>query len=438
VEHKTIPYVLYPHEWSFDMFRDAALAVLEVVEIGAQFGWDIKDIGPHNVLFSGLQPMFVDLGGFRKKPRGDGFDKGLDFLRYYWRPLQVWASGESFLAQRIIASSNGNMPDLSWWLYQHSALRILGLKKCARLAKWSAKWARKAANLLRHGERLAWLSVALASRLPAEVVARNPRLLRRKITRLNQPPPSPWDDYHSEHIQNGSIVSTPRFNRILEIIRSLDCESVIELAGNQGLLTLLIAEKTQVGKVVCTDYSSSAINRFYHHSRSRADKLHSRSLHGAVLNFMLPEMAFGESPPPERLRSDLVIALAVTHHLVLSQNFPLREVLRTMAGYTRRFAMVEFMPMGLWNGHTAPPVPGWYTQDWFHRIFAEFFDSITVEKLEENRILFVGHLKASVSRRDKEDTSEYFETRKLAPRTKSQWEEYASSTPIYKNSIELV
>jgi hypothetical protein len=153
---------------------------------------------------------------------------------------------------------------------------------------------------------------------------------------------------------------------------------------------------------------------------------------------MLPEMAFGESPPPERLRSDLVIALAVTHHLVLSQNFPLREVLRTMAGYTRRFAMVEFMPMGLWNGHTAPPVPGWYTQDWFHRIFAEFFDSITVEKLEENRILFVGHLKASVSRRDKEDTSEYFETRKLAPRTKSQWEEYASSTPIYKNSIELV
>src|SRR6266404_2365481 len=29
VKHKTVPVVTYPHEWSFDMLRDAALAVLD-------------------------------------------------------------------------------------------------------------------------------------------------------------------------------------------------------------------------------------------------------------------------------------------------------------------------------------------------------------------------------------------------------------------------
>jgi len=412
VEHKTVPYVIYPHEWSFDMFRDASLAVLEVVEICAKFGWDIKDCHPQNVLFSGNQPLFVDLGSFRKKPRSVGFEKGLDFLRCYWRPLYVWASGESFLAQRLISSGSGPMPDLSWWLYRHSSLRVLGAKKCARLAKWSAKWARKAAKLLRHGNVVSWLSPSLASRLPASILAKNPSLLRRKIARLTQPLPSQWDDYHSEHIQNGAIISTPRFDRILEIIRLLDCASATELAGNQGLLTLLIGAKTKLDRVVCTDYSSSAINRFYNYCRSHTDKLNARHLQGAVLDFMLPERTFGEASPSERLKSDLVIALAVTHHLILTQNYPLREILKTIRGYTRRFAMIEFMPLGLWNGHNAPPVPDWYTKDWFQQIFTEFFDLVAVEELEKNRILFVGRLKAPRSEIQAEDPSEYFDTKR--------------------------
>lgn len=395
VEHEEIPYIIYPHEWSFDMFRDAALCMLEVVEISARFGWDIKDCHPYNVLFNSSRPVYVDLGGFRMKPknRNDGFGKGHDFLRLYWQPLYLWAMGDSYLSQRIISSAHANMPDFSWWLYKHYALHGLGRKLCAKLAKRSARWTRKAAKILRHGQVVAWLSATLASRLPAAIIAQNPDLLRRKIARLNQPPAGPWDDYHSEHMENGKIVSTSRFNRILEIIRTLDCESVVELAGNQGLFTRLIVANTQVRKIICTDYSSNAIDQFYHHCRDHVGEQKDSIVQGAVINFMLPEIAIRLSPPNERLKSDLVLALAVTHHLILSQNFPLREILRTIEGYTRRFAMVEFMPLGLWNGSKAPPVPDWYTKDWFQGVFVEFFDLILVEEIETNRIVFLGRLK---------------------------------------------
>lgn len=395
VEHDQIPYVVYPQEWSFDMFRDAALSVLEIVEVADRFGWILQDCHPYNILFTSARPIYVDLGAFKPKPknRDDGFGKGHDFLRLYWRPLYLWALGDSFLSHCIISSAHANMPDFSWWLYKNYHLHVLGRKACARLAKWAAKRARKAAKLLRHGQVVAWLSPSLASRLPVDIIAQNPSLLRRKIARLNRPPPSPWDDYHSEYLKNDDILSTPRLDRILEIIRSLDCASAIELAGNQGLFTRLIVANTQVKKIVCTDYSSSAVNRFYLHCRDHPDEFKDAVVQTAVFNFMLPEIASRLSPTSERLKSDLVLALAVTHHLTLSQNFPLKEILRTIAGYTRRFAIVEFMPLGLWGGQKAPPLPGWYTKEWFERAFAEFFDLIAVEELEKNRVAFVGRLK---------------------------------------------
>ncbi len=78
---------------------------------------------------------------------------------------------------------------------------------------------------------------------------------------------------------------------------------------------------------------------------------------------------FGESPV-KRLQSDVVLALAVTHHLLLVQKIPVARILKTIGAYSRRLVFVEFMPLGLWDGRTAPPVPAGYTIDWFRRNFA--------------------------------------------------------------------
>jgi hypothetical protein len=60
--------------------------------------------------------------------------------------------------------------------------------------------------------------------------------------------------------------------------------------------------------------------------------------------------------------------------------------------YSKRYVFIEFMPLGLWNGKSAPPVPLWYNLDWHRNSFQNYFSIILEEKIEENRILFVGEL----------------------------------------------
>jgi len=50
------------------------------------------------------------------------------------------------------------------------------------------------------------------------------------------------------------------------------------------------------------------------------------------------------------------------------------------------------MPLGLWDGKTAPAVPDWYTEEKFKKEFSKFFNVLLIKKLEENRVLFMGEV----------------------------------------------
>jgi hypothetical protein len=129
---------------------------------------------------------------------------------------------------------------------------------------------------------------------------------------------------------------------------------------------------------------------------------------------MVPSGATGAPPAQDRLRSDAVIALGVLHHLILTQRFHPREILAKIASYSREYVLVEFMPLGMWTEKKSQPPPNWYTQEWFHQIFAETFDLISVEELQKNRTLFVGRLKAPAAAQQLEAPAAYFDTRKQA------------------------
>lgn len=70
--------------------------------------------------------------------------------------------------------------------------------------------------------------------------------------------------------------------------------------------------------------------------------------------------------PAQRLGADIVIALAVTHHLILTQKVKLDTIVELLYSYSKRYVIVEFMPLGLWSeGATDVEVPDWYNLDWF-------------------------------------------------------------------------
>ena len=92
----------------------------------------------------------------------------------------------------------------------------------------------------------------------------------------------------------------------------------------------------------------------------------------------------------DKLKSDIVLALALTHHLILSQNINLSALLNTLNDFTNQYILVEFMPLGLWNGYNTPILPDWYNLNWFRTHFEKYFTLIAEDQIETNRILFVG------------------------------------------------
>jgi hypothetical protein len=195
-----------------------------------------------------------------------------------------------------------------------------------------------------------------------------------------------WADYQTRMSLHSEL--TPRFRRILEIVVRLGVRDAFEVAGNQGALSEALVRSRAVESVICSDYDEHSIDVLYRRMKSLGET----RVTPMVYNVMMPDPVRGGSD--RRLVGDVVIALALSHHLLLAQHYLLDAVLERIALHGRRFMIIEFMPKGLWDGTRGPPVPSWYRRDWFECGLARVGSIVLAEQLEENRVLFLVELAA--------------------------------------------
>ncbi len=391
LETARLPVITFPGEWSYGMLRDAAVLVLEVNRLANTFGYELKDCHPFNVLFDGPRPCYVDLGSLVPRVAGArGWVARESFIRTYEYPLQIWADGGTFLARHAIAAGDC-LSHADHGLYRWPWLRWAGIKAYQEaVTQWhryrrlsyapDERIRRKLPGVLatavcavkNHGW-LPWQDAGLEG------------LRRRALRRKYRGPGGYWSGYQD---QGRTSMQSPRFRRILELIRESGATSSLELAGNQGLFSAELLRTGVVARATCTDADERAVDAAYERTRSERGALHT-----AVLDLVYSIMSPFDDPPVARLRSDAVIALAVTHHLLLTQGVPVDQVLRRIAAFAGRFVFIEFMPLGLWDGTNESSVPDWYNLEWFRAAFVREFELWHEELLEPNRVLFCGRLR---------------------------------------------
>ncbi len=373
LEHKMINHITYPFEWSFSMLKDAALCILNVAETCSEFGYGLHDLHNYNVVFEGCHPLFVDLGSIRK---GCSFsDKVESFIDYNYLPLRLFSIGEMTVAKRIL-SDEYPMRFEPWKPYHRS---YLSREITKELIAGNAK------------NKIKSVFNSLGSNYNLKYNHLTPGLLKKRIEEMQKYPSSTtWGEYHSAYQKEGQNELTPRFQRIIELLNELNVSEVLDCGGNQGLLSRLIREKCpKIREVVCIDHDENAIDQFYLSSKNSP---FTRQLFPVHSNLLYPIHVNYFQPFVRRMKSELVLALAITHHLILTQEFPLDFILKQIRDLTGKYVFIEFMPLGLWGGGNRPEIPGWYTVEWFRNNFQNYFTLMFEEKLEENRILFAGCL----------------------------------------------
>ena len=394
LEHQKIEYWNYPYEWSFDMLKDAALTVLEVNKIANKYGYEIKDGHVDNVVFNMNNPTYIDLGSFIKYDNNEkpNWTSYLDFYLTFYIPLKLWSKGFINLARNIILGRK-HFNEQEFFRLNNPILNVcLGNKITASLHYFITRFRRtclvsKSTVRKYTGSRVIFRNLALIINSTFKGLYSTSNLERR-ISKIKSPKEhSIWHDYHS----NMDVSASDRFVRIRDIINELkDIDVVLEVASNQGKFASFILENSAIQKVIATDYDSGAVNTMYHHNKGNEKLL------TLLFDIVLTDgRMYRDIPIAQRISGDAVVALAVTHHLVLTQGIPLDYFFSKIKELSKKYVLVEFMPLGLYHGdmNDIPELPQYYNFEWFKETFENHFNLILEEKLESNRHLFLGSIK---------------------------------------------
>jgi hypothetical protein len=382
LESEAISPITYPHEWSFEMVKTAALAFLDLVELADSYGYTIKDAHLYNWVFNSVQPVWVDMGSFISLPPFSNSRPWIEsFYANVLTPLNLWNSGMPLLANRAVSCPGRLITIDEAIACNHSYLK--GQSVIIRKIRSIFRFFLFANNIPENTILRRRIKYLFLKKLSIQVTQ-----LRNRIKDLNYITPSKWGHYHSQlsHKKNYPIPTDVRFTRLLELIPSYSPSSILELAGNVGLLSQALAKNLPEIPIICTDYDTNAIDSLY----KQIQKIPISNLSTAVLDFMVSESNSAEIKPQTRFKSDCVIALAVTHHLLLSQGYGYDRIFETIKSYSNRLVFIEFMPLGLYDGKQAPQLPKRYNKENFEASFLKYFTLLQIEQLDVNRILYVG------------------------------------------------
>jgi hypothetical protein len=389
LEHERIAPVTYPFEWSPEMLRRAALCVLEVNSIANKYGYELKDAHPYNIVFKGSKAIFVDLGSITKRHSDYGWLAYLQFLAYFYYPLRVRARGriETFKRLFLLKISIGEIASLSGGF-----LQILGRTGCTIFFKAISSYK----NGMAIGEdKIDTRFKNKVVRGLAKILLKSPVLpfrsvsmeqLKRRIRSIKISPMTPWARYHETSGYcpvDGAIALSPRLEQVRLIVANLKPQSILEIGGNQGALSRELARLDTSEVVICTDYDMDAIDSLFLRLGPN------EKICAACFDFIGEEWQLLANERPDRLRTEMVVALAITHHLVLAQQYDIDAVFDSLLSFSRKYLIVEFMPLGLWDGVTGPAVPEWYSESWFEQSLMSRCKILEKVTLEANRVLYV-------------------------------------------------
>jgi len=337
--HEVVPFVSFPAEWPAEMLQAAGALTLDLAERGVQHGIGLKDATPYNVLFRGPRPVFIDALSFEERDACDPIWLAqAQFMRTFLLPLLASSRLRLPLAALFLSRRDGMEPaELYRMLSPRRRFTPPFLGKVS-LPVWLSGRAEAKGAAIYHPRRM-----------PADqarfVLAAQFRGLRRDLNRAAgaaQPAANSWSDYcrTCSYDERSFAEKSSFLERFLAEARP---GRVLDVGCNTGHFSRLAA--AHGSQVVAIDQDAAVVGALWR--TARRDGLDILPL---VVDFARPTPALGwrnaETPSfLERCRGafDAVFMLALVHHLVVTDQIPLAEVLALAAQVTRRYLVIEYV-----------------------------------------------------------------------------------------------
>ncbi len=330
MEHSLVPVISYPYEWTFGMLRDAALLQLNLVEAAILEGMTLKDATPYNFQFISGRPVFIDIPSFETLPAGAPWAGYRQFCEMFLFPLMLQAYKGIHFQPLMRAGIDG--------IGIQTATRLFGFRDRFRAGVWSHVWLQAKLDN-RYGSTSQDVRSDLKSAgFNQELILANVRKMRKLVTKLNwQGDGSEWGSYEEFHNYSASDhLLKEAF--IEECVVASKAKLVWDIGCNTGQFSKIAA--AHASEVVAMDLDHYAVERLYR--EIRAEKI--EGVLTLVQNVADPSPNWGwrnreRSDLKSRARPELVLCLALIHHVVISANIPLEEFVGWLADLSAQLVL---------------------------------------------------------------------------------------------------
>lgn len=365
IEPERVQFISYPYEWCFSQLKDAALTTLEIQRRALNRGLSLKDCSAYNIQFHRGHALLIDTLSFEAYREGEPWFAYRQFCQHFLAPLALMAWRDVRLGQFLRVFVDGVPLGLASRLLQARTRLNPGLLIHIHIhAGAQRRFADARVSEARVGRRMGRSAfLGLVDSLEAAV-----RSLKWRPTGTE------WADYYSVSGYDANSLDHKRsiVSGLLARVRPRD---VWDLGANTGLFSRLAS--AQGIPTLAFDSDAAAVERNYL-AWLREEDAHLLPL---VLDLTNPSPALGwahreRASLIERGPSDLVMALALLHHLAISNNVPLGSVASFFAAIARAL-IIEFVPKSdpqvqRLLANRADIFAG-YTPEGFEKAFSDYF-----------------------------------------------------------------
>ncbi len=329
-----IDFLSYPYEWCFSQLRDAALATLDIQKHALECGMSLKDASAYNIQFSDGKPLLIDTLSFEMYEEGKSWVAYRQFCQHFLAPLALMSRVDVHLNQLLRPNTDGIPLALASRMlpvvtkFQPGLLTHIHLHGAAQ-KRYEAKPVSNASGPGRLG-RTALLG--LIDSLESTV-----RGLAWK------PDGTTWGDYYSQTNYSEDAMDGKRA-LVAEMLDAVTPRPALawDLGANTGLFSRLASERGIY--TVAWDIDPAAVEKNYLQCRAKNETC----LLPLLQDLTNPSPALGWALEERRSLlkrgpANVVLALALVHHLAIGNNVPLGRVaqfFRTAGSWL----IVEFVP----------------------------------------------------------------------------------------------
>ena len=379
-----IGFISYPYEWCFSQLKDAALTTLEIQKVSLKYGMTLKDCSAYNIQFTKGKPIFIDTISFDKYNEGEPWVAYKQFCQHFLAPLALMSYRDIRLNQLFRVYIDGVPIDLAGSLLPFRTRFNFPLLLHVHFHSASQKrYADKPVKRERLKKKVSITSfLGLIDSLESCIKKMKWR-----------PQGTEWDDYY---ITSNYVLEATNHKKQLvsDFLDKVNPKTVWDLGANTGLFSRIASDRGI--QTISLDIDPACVERNY---LTAVDKGETNIL-PLFLDLTNPSPGIGWENEErqsflERGHADTALALALIHHLVISNNLPLDRI----ASFFRNICsslIIEFIPKSDSNAQrllaTREDIFPDYTQEAFESEFSKLFKiqaSVNIRNSERTLYLMV-------------------------------------------------